>query len=202
MLVVPAKIERAVGRIQQRYPGISRWLDVEVRQADGKSEVVWRIKEEVARESRESEGIYLLRTNLPGEDAKDVWRAYMTLTKVEAHILLSYIAYALLWSIEHTHRQHGGTLTGARALEVLSGIEMGTITLRAGDGRRLELERISTPRPEEAEVLSTLGIQLPRQPRGNRRTDWQLSLIENGDKTARQNPRLELKPAREVAKLG
>ena len=57
---------------------------------------------------------------------------------------------------------------------------MGTITLRAGDGRKLEAERISTPRPEEAVVLSTLGIQLPRQPRNNRRADWQLSLIEMG----------------------
>lgn len=207
-LVVPAKIERAVGRIAERYPGISRWVNVEVRRADGKAEVVWQLKEEVARESRESEGVYLLRTNLPADSAEDVWRGYMTLTRVEAafrslkqelrlrpvfhqkgdrveaHILLSYIAYALLWSIEHTHRQHGGTLTGRRVLDVLSGIEMGTITLRAGDGRKLELERISTPRPEEAMVLSTLGIQLPRQPRNNHRGDWQLSLIENGDKTA------------------
>ena len=122
--------------------------------------------------------------------------------RVEAHILLSYIAYALLWSIEHTHRQHGGTLTGRRVLDVLSGIEMGTITLRAGDGRKLELERISTPRPEEAVVLSTLGIQLPRQPRNNRRSDWQLSLIENGDKTAPENGRFELKPTAKLAKLG
>jgi len=208
LLVVPAKIERAVGRVQERYPGMSRWVNVEVRHSEGKAEVVWQLKEEVAQESRESEGVYLLRTNLPADSAEDVWRGYMTLTRVEAtfrsgkqelrlrpvfhqkgdrveaHILLSYIAYALLWSIEHTHRQHGGTLTGRRALDVLSGIEMGTITLRAGDGRKLEAERISTPRPEEAMVLSTLGIQLPRQPRNNRRADWQLSLIENGDKTA------------------
>ena len=219
LLVVPAKIERAVGRIQERYPGISRWVSVEVRRSEGKSEVVWRVKEDVAQEIRESEGVYLLRTNLQSEDAEDVWRGYMTLTRVEAtfrslkqelrlrpvfhqkgerveaHILLCYIAYALLWLIEHTHRSHGGTLTGRRVLDVLSGIELATITLRAGDGRKLELERISTPRPEEAEVLSTLGIQLPRQATGNRRADWQLSLIENGDKTAPQNAGFELKPA-------
>jgi hypothetical protein len=145
-LVVPAKIERAVGRIQQRYPGLCRWVDVEVGQSDGKTE--------------------------------------------------------LLWSIEHTHRRGGGGLTGRRALDVLSGIEMGTITLRAGDGRKLELERISAPRPEEAEVISTLGIQLPRHSRTNRRSDWQLCLIENGDKTGQQNAHIELKPAAKLAKLG
>ncbi len=225
-LVVGAKIERAIGRIQQRYPGVCRWVDVEVRDCHGKTELVWRLKEEMAQEIRDSEGVYLLRTNLPNDSAEDVWKGYMTLTRVEsvfrslkqelrlrpvfhqktdrveAHILLSYIAYVLLWSIEHTHRRHGGGLTGRRVLDVLSGIEMGTITLRAGDGRKLELQRISTPRPEEAEVISTLGIQLPRHSRRNSRSDWQLSLIENGDKTGPQNARLELKPAAKLAKLG
>jgi len=39
--------------------------------------------------------------------------------RVEAHILLWYIAYVLLWCIEHTHRSHGGTLTGRRVLDTL-----------------------------------------------------------------------------------
>ena len=187
-LVVPAKIERAVGRIQQRYPGLCRWVDVEVGQSDGKTELLWRLKEEMAGEARYSEGLYLLRTNLAADSAENVWKGY--------------IAYVLLWSIEHTHRRGGGGLTGRRALDVLSGIEMGTITLRAGDGRKLELERISAPRPEEAEVISTLGIQLPRHSRTNRRSDWQLCLIENGDKTGQQNAHIELKPAAKLAKLG
>src|ERR1019366_5189569 len=37
--------------------------------------------------------------------------------------------------------------------EVLRGIQMGTICLRKADGMKLELERVSTPRPEEALVL-------------------------------------------------
>ena len=101
--------------------------------------------------------------------------------RVEAHILLSYIAYVLLWCIEHTHRAHGGTLTGRRVLDVLSGIELATITLRAGDGRKIALERISSPRTEEAQVLDSLGVRLPRKPRADRPPDLQLSLIDSGD---------------------
>ena len=138
-------------------------------------------------------------------EPEDVWKGYMTLTRVEAtfrslkqelrlrpvfhrkggrveaHILLSYIAYVLLWCIEHVHRSHGGTLTGRRVLDVLSGIELATIRLRAGDGRKIALERISSPRPEEAQVLDTLGVRLPRKPRADKPPDLQLSLTDSGD---------------------
>ena len=149
--------------------------------------------------------MYVLRTNLCDESPEDVWKGYMTLTRVEAtlrglkqepqlrpvfhqkggrveaHILLSYIAYVLLWCIEHVHRSHGGTLTGRRVLDVLSGIELATIRLRAADGRKIALERISSPRPEEAQVLDTLGVRLPRKPRADKPPDPQLSLIDSGD---------------------
>ena len=38
---------------------------------------------------------------------------------------------------------------------------MGTICLRKADGVKLELERISTPRSEEALVLHSLNVALP-----------------------------------------
>lgn len=204
-LKVTAKIERAVGRILERYPGMSRWVIVEVLDCDGKACVQWQVKPEFASEVLESEGVYVLRTNLCDQSPEDVWKGYMTLTRVEstfrslkqelrlrpvfhqkggrveAHILLSYVAYVLLWCIEHTHRSHGGTLTGRRVLDVLSGIELATITLRAGDGRKIALERISSPRAEEAQVLDSLGIRLPRKPRADRPPDLQLSLIDSGD---------------------
>jgi len=204
-LKVSAKIERAVGRIFERYPGMSRWVVVEVLTSGGKSRVQWQLKPEYASEVRENEGLYVLQTNLRETSPEDVWKGYMTLTRVEstfrslkqelrlrpvfhqkggrveAHILLSYIAYVLLWCIEHTHRSHGGTLTGRKVLDVLSGIELATITLRAVDGRKIALERISSPRTEEAQVLDTLGIRLPRKPRADKPPDLQLSLIDSGD---------------------
>lgn len=204
-LKVSAKIERAVGRILERYPGMSRWVVVEVGNSDGKACVQWQVAPKFASEIQDNEGVYALRTNLCDQSPEDVWKGYMTLTRVEstfrslkqelrlrpvfhqkggrveAHILLSYIAYVLLWCIEHTHRSHGGTLTGRKVLDVLSGIELATITMRAGDGRKIALERISSPRTEEAQVLDSLGIRLPRKPRADKPPDLQLSLIDSGD---------------------
>ena len=74
-----------------------------------------------------------------------------------------------------------GSKIERRVLDVLSGIELATITLRAGDGRKIALERISSPRPEEAQVLDTLGVRLPRKPRADKPPDLQLSLIDSGD---------------------
>ena len=68
-------------------------------------------------------------------------------------MLFCWIAYAMYWVLERTHRQRGGSLSGRRVLEVLRGIQMGTICLRKADGVKLELERVSTPRSEEALVL-------------------------------------------------
>lgn len=204
-LKAPAKIERAIGRIMERYPGMSRWVTVKVKESDGKARIEWQVKPEFASDVWEMEGIYALRTNLSEQSPEDIWKGYMTLTRVEstfrnlkkelrlrpifhqkgdrveAHILLSYIAYVLLWCIEHTHRLHGGTLTGRRVLDVLSGIELATITIRAVDGRKIFLERISSPRAEESQVLHTLGIRLPRNPKAQKPHNLQLSLIDSGD---------------------
>jgi hypothetical protein len=82
--------------------------------------------------------------------------------RAEAHVLFCWIAYAMYWMLERTHHPQDGSLSGRRVLEVLRGIQLGTICLRTADGMKLELERVSTPRPEEASVLHSLKIALPR----------------------------------------
>jgi heme A synthase len=59
--------------------------------------------------------------------------------RAEAHVLFCWIAYAMYWVLERTHRQRGGSLSGRRVLEVLLGIQMGTMCLRKAVGMKLEL---------------------------------------------------------------
>ena len=96
--------------------------------------------------------------------------------RAEAHVLFCWMAYAMYWMLERTHRQHGGRLTGRRLLEILRGIQLGTICLHTIQGMKLELERISLPRPEEAEVLHSLRIALPRPRQRLERVD--LAMVE------------------------
>jgi hypothetical protein len=201
-LVNPQKIDRRIGSILARHPGMSNWVCVRreelpavtVEAASGKKQraakprqvVHWHVLEETEELMRQLEGVYLLRTNVAGTDAGQVWEDYVTLVRVEnafrtlkhdlalrpvchhleerteAHVLFCWIAYAMYWVLERTHRQRGGSLSGRRVLEVLRGIQMGTICLRKADGRKLELERVSIPRSEEALVLHSLNVALPR----------------------------------------
>ncbi len=212
-LVDPGKIERRIGRILARHPGLARWVcvrreDLPAAQGKRRSVVHWHVKEEAEALARQLEGVYLLRTNGEGTPPAQVWEEYVTLVRVEeafrtlkhdlhlrpichhwerrteAHILFSWIAYAMYWVLERTHRQHGGTLTGRRVLEVLRGISLGTIDLTTVQGLRLHLERISTPRPEEAAVLHSLRISLPRPKTRLERVD--LTLPQDRDLFASQ----------------
>lgn len=47
--------------------------------------------------------------------------------RAKAHVLFCWIAYAMYWMLERTHHQRGGSLSGRRVLEVLRGIQMGTM---------------------------------------------------------------------------
>lgn len=205
-LVDPAKIDRRIGAVLARHPGIARWVHVarepipaEPPESRPRQVVHWHLKAEAEELARELEGVYLLRTNRLGIDAGQVWEDYVTLVRVEeafrtlkhdlllrpichhredrteAHVLFSWIAYALYWMLERTHRRYGGTLTGRRVLEVLHGIELGTICLQTVEGLKLDLERVSTPRTEEAEVLHSLRMTLPRPQTRLDRVDLVLS---------------------------
>jgi transposase len=205
-LVNPEKIDRRIGAVLARHPGISRWVCVRrevLPEVDSKQRprqvVHWHVDEQREDLAGDLEGVYLLRTNVHGAAAGQVWEDYVTLVRVEnafrtlkhdlrlrpichhlperaeAHVLFCWIAYAMYWMLERTHRQHGGRLTGRRLLEVLRGVQLGTICLHTVQGMKLELERVSVPRPEEAEVLRSLRIALPRPRQRLQRVDLTLA---------------------------
>src|SRR3990172_2863681 len=180
----PTKIERKIGAILGRYPGVSHWVKVDFdRRA---SRVSWWVRPDTKRLAEELEGIYVLRTNTSHLAPKEIWEYYIRLTevenvfrtlkhdldirpvfhrkerRVEAHVLFSFLAYCMMWTLEHLHRRRGGTLTGRRLLEYLHQIKMGTIVMVTKAGLRLNLERVFDLTSEQQEVLATLGIELPR----------------------------------------
>ena len=180
----PTKIERKIGAILSRYPGVNRWVRVDFdREAN---RVCWWVKPDVKELAEELEGIYVIRTNTTHLPAKEIWEYYIRLTeienvfrtlkhdldirpvfhrkerRVEAHVLFSFLAYVMMWTLEHLHRNKGGTLTGRRLLEYLHQIKVGTISMLTGAGLRLNLERVCDRTQEQSEIISTLGIPLPK----------------------------------------
>jgi len=140
------------------------------------------------REAELRDGHYLLRTNLVAEDPAVLWDRYMQLTqieaafkclksdlgirpiyhqlehRVEAHILVAFLAYCLTVTLKHRLRAHAPGLTPRAVLEKLAAIQMLDVSFPTTDGRRLVMPRYTEPNPEQVLLLHQLNLVLPQQP--------------------------------------
>jgi transposase len=140
------------------------------------------------KEAELRDGHYLLRTNLVAEDPAVLWDRYVQLTQIEAafkclksdlgirpihhqlehrvdaHILVAFLAYCLTVTLRHRLRLHAPGLTPRAVLEKLASIQMLDVSFPTTDGRRLIMPRYTEPDPEQALLLHHLSLALPQQP--------------------------------------
>jgi transposase len=140
------------------------------------------------KEAELRDGHYLLRTNLVAEDPAVLWDRYVQLTQIEAafkclksdlgirpihhqlehrvdaHILVAFLAYCLTVTLRHRLRLHAPGLTPRAVLEKLAGIQMLDVSFPTTDGRRLIMPRYTEPDSEQALLLHHLSLVLPQQP--------------------------------------
>ena len=140
------------------------------------------------REAEQRDGHYLLRSNLTGEDPAVLWERYVQLTqieaafktmkselglrpiyhqlghRVEAHILVAFLAYCLLVTLKNRLQALAPGLTPRAVLETLAPMQMLDVTFPTTDGRRLVMPRYTQPTPEQKLLLHQLQLTLPDQP--------------------------------------
>jgi len=181
------KIERRLGRIEARYPSVADLYQARLVETAAGLRVDWQMLADrrVWQETRE--GAYLLRTNLQAESAAELWTKYIQLTeaeaafrvlkselsirplfhqlehRVKAHILVAFLGYALWVTLKHLLRGKQSPRTPARVLSLLASVQSADIILPTTDGREIRLRRVTTPSPEQNEVLRLLGITLPER---------------------------------------
>lgn len=143
---------------------------------DKRKQVEWR------------DGHYLLRSNLTDGDPAVLWARYVQLTQIEAvfrslkselgirpiyhqlehrvdaHILVAFLAYSLQVTLKHRLLIHSPGLTPATVLEKLASIQMIDVHLPTVDGRRLILPRYTQPDKDVNILLDKLNLTLPAQP--------------------------------------
>jgi transposase len=134
------------------------------------------------------DGHYLLRTNMVAEDPAVLWDRYMQLTqieaafkclkselgirpiyhqlehRVEAHILVAFLAYCLSVTLKHRLQTHAPGLTPRAVLEKLATIQMLDVSFPTTDGRCLTMPRYTEPEADVALLLHHLKLTLPNQP--------------------------------------
>jgi transposase len=134
------------------------------------------------------DGHYLLRSNLVSEDPAVLWERYVQLAqieaafksmkselgirplyhqlahRVEAHILVAFLAYCLLVTLKNRLQALAPGLTPKAVLEKLSTIQMLDVWFPTTDQRWLVMPRFTQPEPDQAMLLHKLHLELPHQP--------------------------------------
>src|SRR5580658_6773764 len=182
MRVGAAKTEagRAFGFVKINLPSAGQEVTRET--------FTFRLDKDKLKEAELRDGHYLLRTNLVGEDPAVLWDRYVQLTQIEAafkclksdlgirpihhqlehrvdaHILVAFLAYCLTVTLKHRLKMHAPGLTPRAVLEKLAGIQMLDVSFPTTNRRRLIMPRYTEPNPEQTLLLHHLNLVLPQQP--------------------------------------
>jgi transposase len=140
------------------------------------------------KEAELRDGHYLLRSNLTEADPAVLWNRYVQLTQIEAvfrslkselgirpifhrlehrvdaHILIAFLAYSLQVTLRHRLMIHAPGLTPTAVMEKLASIQMIDVWVPTTDGRWLILPRYTQPEKDVEILLEKLRLGLPTQP--------------------------------------
>ena len=89
---------------------------------------------------------------------------HQTDERIEAHILVAFLAYCLQLTLKQRLRALAPGLTPRSALDKMAAIQMVDVHLPTTDGRTIVLSRYPEPEPDQALLLQRLKIELPDQP--------------------------------------
>jgi transposase len=187
-------IERRVGRLLGKNTRAAGLFRVQVLAGpDGRATIRWSRKTNAADWAQLSQGCYILRSNVAEWEPAELWRAYMHLTdaeaafrthksdlrlrpiwhhredRVQAHILVCFLAYILRKTLETWMERAGLGKSTTTLLEELARIQSTDIVAPTTDGRTIRLRCVVRPDPAQAILLGRLGLDLPQRlklPRG------------------------------------
>ncbi len=184
------RLERQVGRLLERNPRAAGRYVIEFvpnPTVPAGVRLMWTARPEWDDWARWSEGCYVLRSNIPDWSPEDLWRTYMQLTeaeaafriqkselairpvwhqradRVQAHILVCFLAYVLWKTLEQWQRRAGLGQSPRTILDELRRIQSTDVVLPTEDGRELRLRCVVRPDAAQARLLARLGLDLPER---------------------------------------
>ncbi len=183
-------LERQVGRLlEQNQRAAARYLIEFVPDTTQPAGIrlAWHARPEWDDWARWSEGCYVLRTNVTDWTPDELWRTYIQLTdaeaafriqkselgirpvwhqradRVQAHILVCFLAYVLWKTLEQWQRRAGLGQSPRTILDELKRIQSTDVVLPTEDGRELRLRCVVRPDAAQAALLDRLGLELPER---------------------------------------
>lgn len=184
-------VGRRIGRHLGKNPAAAAIIEARVeRDAQGRASAL-RISSrlEQGRKANRQKGAYLLRTNCEETDPAQLWKWYIQLTqaeaafrtsksdlglrpvfhhkqeRVQAHILVCFLALAMWRSLEQWMSAKGLGTSARQLVKEMAGVKSMDVIIplkRAAEEAQMRLRVVSTPEPELGQLLAHLGLRLPK----------------------------------------
>jgi len=175
-----------LGAARQLSPSAWRLVHLDIPDSGGPFR--FSLRKDKLRNIRRREGRYLLRTNLVDREPARMWEFYIQLVhveeafrnlkgdlairpvhhkkqdRVEAHIFVAFIAYAMHVTLRRRLHNLAPGLTPRSVLVKFAAVQMIDIYLPTNDNRTIILSRHTEPEPELQVLLNQLRLTLPEQP--------------------------------------
>jgi len=185
-------IERQIGRLLGSNARAASRYHISLVEDTTKSSglrLCWDIRPEWDEWARHSEGCYVLRTNILDWTPEDLWQTYIQLTeaeaafrvhksdlslrpiwhqrqdRVQAHILVCFLAYVLWKTLEQWQQRAGLGRSPRTILEELGRIQSADVVLPLADtvDREVRIRCVVRPDNVQSALLARLGLRLPER---------------------------------------
>src|SRR6266478_876619 len=183
---LPAAVGQRVGRLLGQNSRAAGAFEVQIDpDADGFAKFRWKKLDRWREWARLSEGCYVLRSNVTDWSSEELWRAYMQLTeaeaafriqktdlqlrpiwhqkqeRVEAHILVCFLAYVLWKALAQLCQRAGLGNEPRKVFQELADITLVDVVLPTRNGVTIRKRCISRPTEHQAILLQHLNLHLP-----------------------------------------
>jgi transposase len=153
----------------------------------GRLEVNWKIKKDKKEFSDITQGCYMLRSNIIDWTGEELWRAYIQLTdaeeafkiqkndlqlrpvfhhkehRVEAHILVCFLAYVLWKTLSQMCKRAGLGNEPRKVVQEMRRIILSDVILPTRNGNQIKLRCVTQPDKHLSALMERLKIMVPQR---------------------------------------
>ncbi len=179
------KIQRSIGRLQQKYPSVSKYYSIDVESDSNGivTSIEYRKNPLNQADGQSEDGVYFLRTNKDVQEETIVWAIYNLIREIEstfrclktdldlrpiyhktdeasvAHLHLGVLAYTVVNTIRQKLKPKGIKHSWTEIRRIANTQKMVTTRGQNMADQIIEVRKSSVPKPDFQNILDNLGYK-------------------------------------------
>ena len=176
-----------VGRLKERYGKVASFYDIKHKYSKDNKSITEMTFVRHHHKVEDVYGCYSIETSHQNLGAEEIWKLYMTLTRVESsfrsiktdlgtrpiyhqlahrtsgHLFTSVLAYHLLISMEYRLRRKGSDISWKTARDILSTHQRQTVIMTNDKSEIIHVRVTGTPESAHREIYQALEVNVEQQ---------------------------------------